>query len=292
MATPRMAVQDTLNPPSTFHLNLIIVAHDGSSAASRALEDAIALSTRYHSQILVARVEPPAEEFSGGPHPSRTDDTAELESIRQRLLDKRIDVRTTIRTGLVGDTLFDIARKERADLLMLGAYGHGTQDRQRLGSTAEHLLRSLQCPALTYGPQAKSGLQRRLDTLDPILLPISLPCNVTQLEKAIGIVRLFGSGVDMIHVADSSHSMTVQLEDEKSCENLATQLRQKGVKLSWSLLFGVPESLIYASSIKRNTPFILFPLKSRDRLSSVFSDNVAAQVVRRATVPVMTFRID
>lgn len=292
MATPRMAVHDMLDSPSNFHLNLIVVAHDGSSAASRALEDAIALSSRYHSQILVTRVEPPVEEFSGGAHPSRADDIAELEAITKRLLAECIDVRITIRTGLVGDALFDIVRKERADLLMLGAYGHGAQDRQMLGSTAEHLLRSVECPTLTYGPQAKSGLLRRIDTQDPVLLPISLPCNVTQLERAISIVRLFGGAIDMIHVANPSHSITVQSEDEKACENLAAQLRTEGLRISWSLFFGVPESLIYASSIRRDTPFILFPLKSRHRLSSITSDNVAAKVVRHATVPVMTYRMD
>lgn len=287
-----VSVQDTLGSASEFQLNLIVIAHDGSSAASRALEDAIALSSRYHSQILVARVEPPVEEFSGGAHPSRADDTAELETIKKRFLAERINVRTTIRTGLVGDTLFDIVRRERADLLMLGAYGHGTQDRQTLGSTAEHLLRSVQCPTLTYGPQAKSGLHRRLNTQDPILLPISLPCNIAQLEKVVRIVRLFSDGIDIIHVASHSHSIRIQSEDEKACENLAAQLRTEGLRISWSLFFGVPESMIYASSIRSNTPFILFPLKRRDRLSSIFSDNLAAQVIRRATVPVMTFRID
>jgi nucleotide-binding universal stress UspA family protein len=290
-----MATNPTSSPQPRpqYAIRKIIVAHDGSEAAEIALKDAIDLADRFGSEIVLARVELPDGEMSGDALAvRRSEDTSDLENIQQDLSQKGIKSKVLVRTGIVGDTLFDISHKEKGDLLMLGAYGHGRRDRQTLGSTAEHLLRAIPCPALTYGPEAESGLMDRLKSGRPILLPIPMPCEHCDVDFAGQIAALLKSPLELLHVMEGPHLHNIRTKHEKICQKLVRELKKKGVDACSTVFFGVPEVFIHAVAIERDTPLILMPLQQRDRLSAITSDNVAAQIIRRSRVPVMSYRLD
>lgn len=293
MATSNALTEIHKRSNAEFQLRKIVVAHDGSASATKAFKDARALAMRYHSEIVLAHVQPPGEDFPT--HLDYSENAAELDALKEQLTVAGIKVKTVVRSGIVGDMLFDISSQEVADLLMLGAYGRGSVDRLTLGSTAEHLLRSLPCPAITYGPEARYGFLEYLVNDGPILLPAPIPFEMHHLEFAASIARFFGRTIEIIHVTDSAHEPTYGHELEYECRDLALGLRLEGIEANWSLVHSLPnlcDVYINAYCNERRSPFILFPLKRRDRLSSITSDNVAAQVIRNASVPVMTYRID
>jgi nucleotide-binding universal stress UspA family protein len=189
----------------------------------------------------------------------------------------------------VGDTLFNICCEEKADLLLLGAYGYGLKDRQTLGSTAEFLLRAVPCPTLTYGPCVRRTFDDPTHK-GPILVPISLPCAQGELQRAVAIAKLFNASLEILHVTRGLTAGYV-LDLERQCEQIADRLRAEGIGACWSLHTGSPEILILDRALEIDSPFILMPLKWRDRLSSTMSDNVAAHVIRAAHIPVMTYRV-
>lgn len=293
MANPSASLQQSPQSRPRYAIRKILVAHDGSPASENALKDAIGLAREFGSEIVLARVELPGEEFSASSLASRKlENISDLEQIQQQLSQQGLKSHILTRTGLVGDTLFDISHKERGDVLMLGAYGHGRRDRQTLGSTAEHLLRSIPCPALTYGPEAQAGLIERLKEGHPILVPIPMPCAQCDLDFAGQIASLFHSPVELLHVIQGPHIARTRIKHEKACRELARGLEKQGVKTCCTIFFGVPEVFIHAVAVERSTPLILMPLQRRDRLSSITSDNVAAQIIRRSRVPVMSYRLD
>jgi nucleotide-binding universal stress UspA family protein len=69
-------------------------------------------------------------------------------------------------------------------------------------------------------------------------------------------------------------------------------LRDEGLQVKLSVLFGEPDEAIVSRSQEINSFLIVMPLEKRGRLSSATSDNVAVRVIRNAQVPVMTYRID
>ena len=293
MANSSASLQKSPEPRPQYAIRKILVAHDGSSAAENALKDAIDIAREFKAEIILARVELPDEDFSSTAVAARkSEDTDELEHLQQELTKQGIQSHVQLRTGLVGDTLFDLTHKEKSDILMLGAYGHGRRDRQTLGSTAEHLLRSIPCPALTYGPEAEPGLMARLKEGRPILLPIPVPCPLCDLDFAGQIAKLFNSPLELLHVIQGPHVVRTRNKQEKACRELVRGLEKQGVKACCTVFFGVPEVFIHAVAIERDTPLILMPLQRRDRLSSITSDNVAAQIIRRSRVPVMSYRLD
>lgn len=275
-----------------YSLQRLVVAHDASAASEQALNDAVFLAEKFHSEILLVHVQALTDETT--PEES-AENHADLLAVTRRLTAIGIRSRQILRAGVVGDTLFNICCEENADLLLLGAYGYGTQDRPTLGSTAEYLLRAIPCPVLTYGPSVSSSLSSIRDDAS-ILVPISLPCDHAQLRMAVRIAKLFGAKLELLHVEDSMHRMLSGSERpqdrEHECEALASQVRREGVQVQWSLLYGKPDEVIDQRSRELGSPFILIPLKWKDRLSSITSDNVAAHVIRGSKLPIMTYRVE
>jgi len=271
----------------------IVVGYDASPAAEHALNDAVTLGKRFKAEILLAQANAPDEEPASSCTVLRDERMREfndLEVIRRRLAAVGVSSRGIVRNGIVGDTLFNICCDESADLLLLGAYGYSQQDRQTLGSTAEFLLRAVPCPTLTYGPEVASTFDAAAHD-GPILVPVSLPCGQGQLERAMKIARLFGVGLELLHVAEHVHPSAIR-DLERQCEELADRLRCGGIRAQWSLYCGIPDRVIRGRSAEIDSPFIVMPLKWGHRLSSITSDNVAAHVIRYSKIPVMTYKVD
>jgi nucleotide-binding universal stress UspA family protein len=175
-------------------------------------------------------------------------------------------------------------------MLMMGAYGHGRQDRETLGSTAEHLLREVSCPVIAYGPRVTRSILEA-ERFGPALFPIAMPCNDAQIPGAIGLAKLFHCSVEVFYaVPYPAHSELKWTEQE--CLRVTTVFRAEGVRAGWSLVYGTPDLAVWSKSTELKSPFILMPLKRRKGLSATTSDNVAAHVIRHASVPVVTYTFD
>jgi nucleotide-binding universal stress UspA family protein len=277
----------TLTRP--FRLKRIVLAHDASQAAERALADATILACRYRSEIIAAHIQSPEDAPLNNLTESRHEGQyaeSEFKEITNRLKAKGLSCRGIVRTGTVGDTLFNLCIEENADLLMFGAYGRGSQDRHRLGSTAEHLLFALPCPAMVYGPNVKLSIDAR-ERGGPVLLPLVFPCSPAQIDKAIEIATFFDVSIEILHVADSVATIHLpQVEGE--CKRIVVCIDNAGIKAAWSVLYGQPWTVTIERSIKLASPFILMPLKYRHVMAS---DHVAARVIRESEGPVMTYSV-
>ena len=273
----------------------IIVAYDFSIAADRALADAIALARVFHAEVLIAHVDTP--EASAGNAASGQGGKASIryrmEEIRRRVTMAGHACRELLRTGDVANTLLDLGCEHQGDLLLIGAYGNGSSDRLKLGSTAESLLRSTNCPVLTYGPRFCMPLFQDSEPAS-ILLPLELPCDPGTIAFAARIAMLFNARLEVLHVVDTEHAQSMPDAAQNSqylLDQAIDDLRKWGVHAGGSVLFGQPAAIIVAKSLESHNSLLLLPLETRARLSSTYSDNVAAQVIRVAQVPVMTFRL-
>lgn len=280
-------------PKADLTLKRIVVGYDASPAAERALNDAVTLGKRFKAEILLVQVNGPGEvpesSFTAL-RDERMQQFHDLGAVRSRLATVNVNSRAIVRNGIVGDALFNICCEENADLLLLGAYGYSLQDRQTLGSTAEFLLRAVPCPTLTYGSEVTSSFDASTHN-GPVLVPVSLPCSAGQLEQAMKIAKLFDVRLEILHVAEHTHPTLIR-DLERQCEQLTDRLRCGGIPTEWSLCRGTPATVIRARSVEIDSPFILMPLKWGHRLSSITSDNVAAHVIRRSKIPVMTYKVD
>ncbi len=135
----------------------IVVAVDGSPHAERALEFAVDLAKRYHSELHIVTVVPTMVVVAST-EPWVPPQLPETESkYYHDLLDKAAKKaselgippkKTTCLEGHVVDELLAYTEKELPDLFVMGSRGLSTARRLLLGSVSDALVHHLKCPVL------------------------------------------------------------------------------------------------------------------------------------------------
>jgi nucleotide-binding universal stress UspA family protein len=142
----------------------IVLATDFSSTADKALKWAAAIAKHYHAEIaIVHAIAPePREAVPMDPLPPEMD-SAYAEARRQiGRLDQeeflsRLPHHTILQHGSAADVISSVIKQNNTDLLVVGTRGRTGLARLVLGSVAEELLRTAECPVLTVGPLVGSG---------------------------------------------------------------------------------------------------------------------------------------
>jgi nucleotide-binding universal stress UspA family protein len=139
-----------------------LLAIDGSSESAFALETAASLTWPPGAQLEVLTVLPTEAEWYGGPWefgvayiPSddvrdrlRTDREALLERAVARLRRPGIGVAARLVTGRGASVIVDVAEEIGADIVILGARGHGAIERAFLGSVSAEVVDQTHCSVL------------------------------------------------------------------------------------------------------------------------------------------------
>jgi nucleotide-binding universal stress UspA family protein len=141
------------------HISRIVVPIDFSEYSKKAFRYAIDFAQTFSAEmILVYVVEPiiyPAD-FSFGqvalPSMEREIQDRGLEQL-QALIEKEvpagINARSTIRTGKPFVEIIQVAKEEKADLIVIATHGHSGIEHVLFGSTAEKVVRKSPCPVLS-----------------------------------------------------------------------------------------------------------------------------------------------
>ncbi len=145
----------------------IVAATDLAADAGVTLETALALGRKYGARVLVLNVVPPPVAFFG-PMETPWMGAAELEDLSKRLhasSRKRLetllgkagggaDAELLVHEGTPSATILDVSREREADLIVLGAHGHGRSDLGWVGSTCHRVMRAARCAVLAVRPAA------------------------------------------------------------------------------------------------------------------------------------------
>jgi nucleotide-binding universal stress UspA family protein len=101
----------------------------------------------------------------------------------------------TLEYGNIKDTLGDRVRSVGPDLVVMGAFGEGGVQPYMLGSTAEKLLRSVQCPTVlvrNFEPSPK---------VEHIVVGVDLsPSSVDIVARALGFALTVGATLELVYV--------------------------------------------------------------------------------------------
>jgi nucleotide-binding universal stress UspA family protein len=128
-----------------------VVGYDGSPAAGRALERAATLAGQGSVILVVASPTISTQGVVSEPildAPVREEQDALLERGSARLRDHGVTARTVSSELPAAQALMQVARDEKADMILVGATGTGYVTRALLGSTAENLVRHAPCDVL------------------------------------------------------------------------------------------------------------------------------------------------
>jgi nucleotide-binding universal stress UspA family protein len=184
-----------------------LLAIDGSTESALALETTVSLSWPAGSRLDVLTVLPLEADWYGGPWaagvayvPSddlrerlRADRDALLENAADRLRRPGLEVRIRLGEGRAASVIVDAARETGAELIILGARGHGAIESAFLGSVSAEVVDQAPCAVLVA----------RHPTAARILIGTDGSDAATSAADFVARCGLFeGSRARMIHAID------------------------------------------------------------------------------------------
>jgi len=219
----------------------------------------------------------------------RLDDLQDLDLIVSRLQSQGIKSSCVVQTGSPADLLAQLVAERKPDLLLLGAYGFHTANRSTLGSTAEFLLRSLDCPVLVVGPSVKerpNQMVRLVNFVYASALPEetnrsqALVCELAR--KSAGHVHIVHAEPPEASVEPRAHLRSLEMREEK----IADSFRRRGVGSSWVLRFGLQRDHILEQAKVVSSDLICFGIAHP--ATSPTQMGILTAIIRSATCPVLT----
>ena len=128
-----------VTPPAFRPITKILAAFDGSGPASKALHEAIELAAALAVPLLILSVrtrqdDPPAE--------------AVAEEGLKLARAHACAAATLVAAGRPSATIFETARQQACDLIVVGAYGHSLIREWIIGSTTAHLIHQADVPVM------------------------------------------------------------------------------------------------------------------------------------------------
>lgn len=133
----------------------ILVAHDGSKLADKALKKACEFAAATDASIVVLAVIPDLylTELSDLDRDrimkALTDETNHtMEKVRSALAAKSINTKVIIRQGPAAEKILETAQKMKVDLLVVGSHGRHGARKFLMGSVSSKVVDYVNCPVL------------------------------------------------------------------------------------------------------------------------------------------------
>jgi len=136
----------------------IVHATDFSSSALPALRQTVALARRWRARVILLHVMTPPSPFVSEAPPSSYDQLLaharratkrHLTALLSRVRRKGVQASAVLAEGVPAEEVLRVARRQRADLLVLGTHGRTGLRRALMGSVAERIVSQARCPVLT-----------------------------------------------------------------------------------------------------------------------------------------------
>jgi len=151
--------------PVQFHINKILVPVDFSEHSQKALRYALAFALQFDAEVTLVHIVEQMVYPGDWMYPplAVTDFAAEKREQmldRLRALDAGSGVKTdhVVRLGRAWQEVIEIAREQKADMIILATHGYTGLKHALLGSVAEKIVRHAPCPVLSVRPEERDFL--------------------------------------------------------------------------------------------------------------------------------------
>jgi nucleotide-binding universal stress UspA family protein len=218
----------------------------------------------------------------------------------------RLNFEIVVKAGDVQSELMGIIDEKTIDVIVMGTHGRSFVKRLLLGSVTEGMLRKCHIPILTV-----SHAEVQQEIRAPGTVPLRRILYATDLadgsekglELSIRLARELDASVTVVHVAEALNSAFHGLETSALLPEYADEVRKQtedrlgrmitlvsdgSVPISTVLTDGVPHETIKALAVKHQADLIVLNLLNKGRLERAVLGTTAEQVVRQATVPVLS----
>lgn len=200
----------------------------------------------------------------------------------------------TITQGNIPLTILEKAKREKADLIVMGARGKNTIENILLGSVSANVIRQAKTPVILMRfPPESCSVGSRPNLFSHILVPLDF--SEPSRDALTCLARIPAPGkVTLLHVVDKGESkeeIQAAVGDAKEkLAGIAHELAGRGLEAEPVVHIGYPPDEIAATADRLSTTLILMSPKGEGwmrELRSLFLGSTTNAVVRRAHRPVL-----
>lgn len=192
------------------------------------------------------------------------------------------------------------AKKNKFDLLVIGAHGKYSIRDSFVGTTAEYIADKTKCPVLIIK-------NKPVHSYDKILIPIDFS-NASKNALNCALQLFSNATIELLHVGDYEYeNLLKKEEDEENIpKNKIIKLRKaivlyledkmkkfiksvgkKHQKLSCSIDLGYPTPIILTKAEKKNRNLLIMGTQGHSRIHYLFMGRVAHGVLRETTKDIL-----
>lgn len=222
-----------------------------------------------------------------------------LESWRAIAQAKNIDCDVLVREGNAAQQIYAAARQFKADRVLLGTRSRGKVSKLFLGSVAEQVLRSVNLPVMTVGPEAH--LPMAASNNPPVVLHATTLREASRPSAALAcqIAASRGARLVLMHVmpkdaarkganGEAENACTAELR--KLAETTAHPEHGCASSVEPLVVYGNPAIEILATAAKLRANLIVLGATQRSALQTLTRDRTVYRVLAHARCPVLTLR--
>jgi nucleotide-binding universal stress UspA family protein len=255
--------------------------------------------------ILLHVIANPAGLMSPGPGASYYDPWSAVEFAERQLEPWCSEARhygipcdAIVREGQAGNQIGAAARQFQAQLIILGTRDRSKMSKMLIGSVAEQVLRSVNLPVMTVGPEAhlpvQSGFEEHLVLHATTLREASRPSAVLACRFAQGLK----AKLVLLHVLPPMDELQRkgqpagwELAAREELRILAEQtVADCGLQVEPVVIHGNPSIEILAEASQRKADLIVLGATHRSAFENLTRDHTVYRVLAHARCPVVTLR--
>lgn len=294
------------------HIRRILCPIDFSEASRHALAHAATMARWYDAAVTALHVRPAAFFVNPPIIMAAAPDTVipgitDLPQLQAQLTEwiaplaaQGIDAEAIVIEGTPAARILDRARTLPADLVVIGSHGRAGIERLILGSVTERVVRQAPCPVMTVPPAAAATSKLPFSHL---LCPVDFSrSSLAALQFAFSIAQEAGARLTLLGVfewgdAPKHPGDTTEFRGRWEAETLRelNALVPPDVR-NWCTVeaaaaFGRAADQILTLAAADRADLIVMGVQGRTALDMALFGSTANQVVRLASCPVLTLRV-
>lgn len=287
------------------HPAVILVATDLSDLDRLmpfAVEQAAQTGARLILLHVIALSEAITADIAGMPYydPAGALDTAAraLEAACQQARKHNVVCDALVREGHAAQQVLSAARQFHADRILLGTRSRGKVSRLLIGSVAEQVLRSVNIPVITVGPEAHLPVEGSLP--ERVVLHATTLRETSRPSAALAsrVSGSLGARLILLHVLPPIPEMQRRGEptglDSAALRELRATAeevsRDNEVPIEPEVIHGNPAIEILAEAAGRRAVLIVLGATQHSAFDNLTRDRTVYKVLAHARCPVMTLR--
>ncbi len=262
-------------------MNKVVVGFDFSSGSAYAVDLAINIANRWHSDIRLVYVKEKKEDEA----PIRAEIERRNEGVANLLQDIKLEY--VIREGNPAEQLAAQAKQDNASLLVVGTHGMSGMKRNMLGTNTHRIIEVSPVPVLII--REDFNFNKALET---IVVPLDSSDDTRQkVAEAALFARTFGSTIHLLGLYTSTFPDIRRTVNnyvkmvERHLEGQEINFETKYLEVEKNVTVSTLE---YANEVKAD--LIAIMTEQEKSFSSLFLGTYAQQMVNESTIPVLTVR--